>query len=199
MLSKNKTTFLSSSFFCVLFYFLFKIFLLFVLFFRKRKMCFAKVVFCFLNKICKSKSKNSVTVNSKKAKKKKKNMLRRHYHHHHQLPLSSSTGLLSLSLHHHQKRFINLPGWQTGTSTRDQRTREQRDQDRRMRQLEKLPRPEVLHDFQYPFEKRVLCDQFFQPPVYATELDTPALFNLYHFFFFLFFFVVIMESTSSTC
>ncbi len=76
-------------------------------------------------------------------------------------------------------RFTHVSGWQTSSSTKDVRTREQRDQDRRMRQLEKLPRPEVLHDFQYPFEKRVLCDSWFQPPVYASELDTPQLFNHY--------------------
>jgi hypothetical protein len=76
-------------------------------------------------------------------------------------------------------RRLSVSGWHTAVSTRDQRTREQREQDRRQRQLEKLPRPEALHDFQYPYEKRVLCDADFQPPVYASELDTPQLFNLF--------------------
>lgn len=75
-------------------------------------------------------------------------------------------------------RLYHMPGWKTKSSTKDARTREQREADRKVRQIEKLPRPEALHDFQYPYEKTVLTDYLFQYPVYANELDTPALFNL---------------------
>ncbi|CCW62827.1 unnamed protein product [Phytomonas sp. EM1] len=64
------------------------------------------------------------------------------------------------------------------TSTKDTRTREQREADRKARQIGKLPRPEALHDFQYPYEKTILSDYMFQYPVYENELDTPSLFNL---------------------
>lgn len=74
---------------------------------------------------------------------------------------------------------MSIPGWKTMVSTKDVRTREQREQDRKARQLEKLPKPEALHDFQYPMEKTVLADHMFQPPVYENELDTPALFDGY--------------------
>lgn len=75
-------------------------------------------------------------------------------------------------------RQYHFPGWKTSSSTKDARTREQREKDRKARQIEKLPRPEALHDFQYPYEKTVLSDYMFQHPVYENELDTPALFNL---------------------
>jgi hypothetical protein len=71
-----------------------------------------------------------------------------------------------------------MPGWKTQTSTKDARSREQREADRKARQIEKLPRPEALHDFQYPYEKTVLSDSMFEYPVYESELDTPHLFNL---------------------
>lgn len=72
----------------------------------------------------------------------------------------------------------HMPGWKTQSSTRDARSREQREADRKARQIEKLPRPEALHDFQYPYEKTVLSDSMFEYPVYESELDTPHLFNL---------------------
>ncbi|KAK7199782.1 Phosphatidylethanolamine-binding protein [Novymonas esmeraldas] len=72
----------------------------------------------------------------------------------------------------------HMPGWKTQSSTKDARTREQREIDRKARQIEKLPRPEALHDFQYPYEKTVLSDSMFEYPVYETELDTPHLFHL---------------------
>ncbi|GET91515.1 hypothetical protein, conserved [Leishmania tarentolae] len=72
----------------------------------------------------------------------------------------------------------HMPGWKTQSSTKDARSREQREKDRRARQIEKLPRPEALHDFQYPYEKTILSDSMFQYPVYETELDTPHLFHL---------------------
>ncbi|ORC88300.1 uncharacterized protein TM35_000171720 [Trypanosoma theileri] len=75
-------------------------------------------------------------------------------------------------------RPYHLPGWKTRVSTKDARTREQRETDRKARQIEKLPRPQALHDFQYPYEKTVLSDAMFQYPVYENELDTPHLFNL---------------------
>jgi hypothetical protein len=75
------------------------------------------------------------------------------------------------------KRCVHMPGWKTKQSTKDVRTREQREVDRKARQIEKLPRPEALHDFQYPYEKTVLADHMFQPPVFETALDTP---HLYH-------------------
>lgn len=75
-------------------------------------------------------------------------------------------------------RSYHMPGWKTKSSTKDIRSREQRESDRKARQIEKLPRPEALHDFQYPYEKTVLADHMFQYPVYADELDTPSLFNV---------------------
>lgn len=72
----------------------------------------------------------------------------------------------------------HMPGWKTQSSTKDARSREQREADRKARQIEKLPRPEALHDFQYPYEKTVLSDSMFEYPVYESELDTPHLFNL---------------------
>nr|CCD16912.1 unnamed protein product [Trypanosoma congolense IL3000] len=75
-------------------------------------------------------------------------------------------------------RFYHMPGWKTKVSTKDVRTREQREADRKARQIEKLPRPQALHDFQYPYEKTVLSDTMFQYPVYENELDTPHLFNI---------------------
>ncbi|AIO01071.1 hypothetical protein LPMP_321860 [Leishmania panamensis] len=72
----------------------------------------------------------------------------------------------------------HMPGWKTQSSTKDARSREQREMDRKARQIEKLPRPEALHDFQYPYEKTILSDSMFEYPVYETELDTPHLFNL---------------------
>ncbi|PWU97051.1 hypothetical protein C4B63_17g241 [Trypanosoma cruzi] len=75
-------------------------------------------------------------------------------------------------------RGYHMPGWKTKVSTRDARTREQREADRKARQIEKLPRPQALHDFQYPYEKTVLSDTMFQYPVYENELDTPHLFNI---------------------
>lgn len=62
-------------------------------------------------------------------------------------------------------------------STRDARSREKREEDRKFRQIEKLPKPEALHDFQYPYEKTVLSDHMFQAPVFENELDTPHLFH----------------------
>lgn len=75
------------------------------------------------------------------------------------------------------RRMVHLPGWKTKQSTKDVRTREQREVDRKARQIEKLPRPEALHDFQYPYEKTVLADHMFQPPVFESTLDTPHLFH----------------------
>ncbi|KPA84731.1 putative mitochondrial hypothetical protein [Leptomonas pyrrhocoris] len=72
----------------------------------------------------------------------------------------------------------HMPGWKTQSSTKDARTREQREADRKVRQIEKLPRPEAMHDFQYPYEKTILSDSMFQYPVYESELDTPHLFHL---------------------
>lgn len=72
----------------------------------------------------------------------------------------------------------HLPGWKTKVCTKDARTRQQREADRKIRQLEKLPRVEALPDFQYPYEKTVLSDYMFQYPLYENELDTPQLFNL---------------------
>lgn len=77
-----------------------------------------------------------------------------------------------------QLRSYHHPGWKTKVSTKDARSREQRDADRKARQIEKLPRPQALHDFQYPYEKTVLSDSMFQYPVYENELDTPHLFNI---------------------
>jgi hypothetical protein len=76
------------------------------------------------------------------------------------------------------RRFMSEPGWQRRLSTKDSRTREQREAERKIRQLEKLPKPEALHDFEYPVDKTLLCDQWFQPPVYDSELDTPALYQM---------------------
>lgn len=76
-------------------------------------------------------------------------------------------------------RAVQTKNWMWQNSTRDQRTREQREADRKTRQLEKLPKPQALHDFDYPTDKVVLCDQDFQDPVYSSELDTPELFNLF--------------------
>lgn len=64
-------------------------------------------------------------------------------------------------------------------STRDSRSREQREAERKTRQLEKLPKPEALHDFEYPNDKTLLNDQWFQAPVYDDQLDTPQLFQLF--------------------
>ncbi|KAG5470993.1 hypothetical protein CUR178_02300 [Leishmania enriettii] len=72
----------------------------------------------------------------------------------------------------------HMPGWKTQSSTKDARSREQREMDRKARQIEKLPRPEALHDFQYPYEKTILSDSMFEYPVFETELDTPHLFHL---------------------
>ncbi|KPI90783.1 hypothetical protein ABL78_0016 [Leptomonas seymouri] len=73
---------------------------------------------------------------------------------------------------------FHMPGWKTQLSTKDARSREQREADRKARQIEKLPRPEALHDFQYPYEKTVLSDSMFEYPVFESELDTPHLFHL---------------------
>lgn len=74
-------------------------------------------------------------------------------------------------------RGSHLPNWKTSSSTQDQRTREKREEDRKTRQIEKLPKPEALHDFQYPYQKTVLADHMFQTPVFEDELDTPELFH----------------------
>lgn len=95
----------------------------------------------------------------------------------HSASASSSVGVISATLHP-LLRSLHTPGWKTQQSTRDQRTREQREQDRKARQIDKLPKPEALHDFQYPHEKTVLADHMFQPPVFETELDTPQLFHI---------------------
>ena len=72
---------------------------------------------------------------------------------------------------------MNEPGWRNKQSTKDQRTREQKEIDRRERQIDKLPKPVALHDHQYPFKKTVLSDRALQPIVFENELDTPHLFN----------------------
>lgn len=76
------------------------------------------------------------------------------------------------------RRGVHLPGWKNKVATKDVRTREQRDADRKLRQLEKLPPVEALPDFQYPYEKTLLTDYMFQYPLYENELDTPHLFHL---------------------
>jgi hypothetical protein len=58
------------------------------------------------------------------------------------------------------------------------KSKDQRDVERRKRQIEKLPSPIALHDVQYPLQKTVLCDQHLQAPHYTNHLDTPELFNL---------------------
>lgn len=75
-------------------------------------------------------------------------------------------------------RSYHLPGWKTKVCTKDARTRQQREEDRKVRQLEKLPPVEALHDFQYPYEKTILSDYMFQYPLFENELDTPHLFHL---------------------
>lgn len=70
----------------------------------------------------------------------------------------------------------HLPGWKNKVCTKDARTRQQREGDRKLRQLEKLPPVEALHDFQYPYEKTVLSDYMFQFPIFENDLDTPHLF-----------------------
>ena len=57
------------------------------------------------------------------------------------------------------------------------KSKEQRDVERRKRQLEKLPSPIALHDHQYPQKKSVLSDQNFQRPVYSNHFDTPELYT----------------------
>lgn len=91
--------------------------------------------------------------------------------------LSSSASLATVTCVVNS-RSVHHPGWKTKQSTKDVRSREQREIDRKARQIEKLPRPEALHDFQYPFEKTVLSDHMFQFPVFENELDTPHLFHL---------------------
>jgi len=76
------------------------------------------------------------------------------------------------------RRYLcNTPGWQTRQKTRDTRTREKREEERKIRQLEKLPKPELLYAPQYGLEKKVLADSWFQPTVYDNEFDTPHLFH----------------------
>lgn len=72
----------------------------------------------------------------------------------------------------------HLPGWKNKVCTKDARTRQQREADRKVRQLEKLPPVEALHDFQYPYEKTILSDYMFQYPLFENDLDTPHLFYL---------------------
>lgn len=74
-------------------------------------------------------------------------------------------------------RAMWMPGWKQKVSTRDGRTREKREADRRMRQIDKLPRVQALHDYQYPYDKTVLADFMNQPPVFENGLDTPELFH----------------------
>ena len=74
-------------------------------------------------------------------------------------------------------RCMNEPGWRNKQSTKDQRTREQKEVDRRDRQIDKLPKPVAMHDHQYPFNKTILSDRALQPIVFEGELDTPHLFN----------------------
>ncbi len=57
------------------------------------------------------------------------------------------------------------------------KSKEQRDVDRRKRQIEKLPSPVALHDVQYPMDKTVLCDQHLQHSLFCDDLDTPHLFG----------------------
>ena len=76
-----------------------------------------------------------------------------------------------------QRRWMGVPGWKTMTSTKDARSKEQREAERVERQLDKLPKPQPLHAPQHPFERAVLADQFFQPAVYVDELDAPRVFN----------------------
>lgn len=76
------------------------------------------------------------------------------------------------------KRYYHLPGWKTKTCTKDARTHQQREADRKLRQLEKLPPVEALHDFQYPYEKTILNDYMFQYPLFENDLDTPHLYHL---------------------
>ena len=76
-------------------------------------------------------------------------------------------------------RMASTPGWKHQVrSAGAAKSKDQREVERRARQLEKLPSPVALHDHQYPHLKTVLCDQHFQTPVYSNQLDTPELFNL---------------------
>lgn len=84
----------------------------------------------------------------------------------------------SYTSHWNSIRSYHLPGWKTKVCTKDARTRQQREDDRKVRQLEKLPPVEALHDFQYPYEKTILSDYMFQYPLFENELDTPHLFYL---------------------
>eukprot|EP00760_Papus_ankaliazontas_P029146 PhM_4_TR4148/c1_g1_i1/m.22015 len=75
------------------------------------------------------------------------------------------------------RSLLRVPGWRESTSTLDMRTREKREEDRKRRQLEKLPKPELLWTPQNVINKTTLCDAWYQPVVYENELDTPRLFN----------------------
>ena len=76
--------------------------------------------------------------------------------------------------------LMEVPGWRTMSSTLETRTREKREEDRKKRQLEKLPCPELLWSPQYGLQKTVLCDHWFQPRQYSDALDTPHLFHSPH-------------------
>ena len=73
-------------------------------------------------------------------------------------------------IHHTIFYRANIPAWQTMISTRDAKRRSKREEDRRRRQLEKLPSPNLLWAPQIS-DRTPLSDHWFQSPCYANHLD----------------------------
>jgi len=69
--------------------------------------------------------------------------------------------------------LMGIQNWRTLVTSKDLRSRERKEEDRKRRQLEKLPDPTLMWAPTYMKNKELLCDHWFQPPVYSDHLDTP--------------------------
>eukprot|EP00758_Cryptobia_borreli_P002966 Tbor_TRINITY_DN3425_c0_g1::TRINITY_DN3425_c0_g1_i1::g.3722::m.3722 len=95
--------------------------------------------------------------------------------------------LLISTAYQSQARQMSEPGWRTKQSTKDARTKEQKEIDRRVRQIDKLPKSIAVHDYQYPYDKTILSDRKFQPTIFDNHLDSAQLFhseNPHNFFLY---------------
>ncbi|KNH06201.1 hypothetical protein XU18_2957 [Perkinsela sp. CCAP 1560/4] len=72
---------------------------------------------------------------------------------------------------------MGIVNWRNLVTSKELRGREKKEEDRKRRQLEKLPKPELRWAPQYNKDKFLLCDHWYQTPVFADALDTPLNFN----------------------
>ena len=82
-----------------------------------------------------------------------------------------------LSLFTEFSRSMRIEGWMTSISNRKTKDRD-KEQERKQRQIDKLPETELIPNFAYPEDKKVITDIMFQPTYYKNHLDTPHLLNI---------------------